>query len=133
MFWFGCLVFYWGHFHDLWLVSLDDDWGTHLDGHLDTFFHPKRLSNKSGQDLFENLDYLDNSLVSVLLCQGLRPQAQPLRVQIQELAREQSGDTEAEPGHGGCQQGREILKTLLVDINTRRVALNCEIKYHIIL
>ena len=111
------------------MVSLDDDWGTHLDGHLDTFFLPKRISNKSGQDLFENLYYLDDSLVSVLLCQGLRPQAQPLRVQIQELAGEQSGDTEPEPGHSGGQQGREILKTLLVDINTRRVALNCEIKY----
>ena len=70
--------------------------------------------------------------MSILLCQGLRPQSLPLRVQIQELAREQSGDAEPEPGHGGCEERREILKTLLVDINTRQVGFNCEIKYHLI-
>ena len=79
----------------------------------------------------KNHYYLDNLLVSILLRQGLCLQSLPLRVQIQELAREQSGDAEPEPGHGGCQEGREILKTLLVDINTRQVGFNCEIKYHL--
>ena len=67
--------------------------------------------------------------MSILLGQELHAESLPVRVKIQELAGEQGGDAEPEPGHGGCVEWREMLKTLLVDINTRQVAFNYEIKF----